>query len=256
MAAAILLSLAGSLAVNALLFLVAFRLKSDKLTDISYALSFLVLDVIALLYAADHNPFSWLLFALVAVWAVRIGGFLLVRVLKIGKDRRFDGIRESFMRFGRFWLGQAITAWVLMLPVILGQYRGGDLTLLSYAGLIVWLTGLLIEAAADYQKFIFKQDASNQGRWIQTGVWRYSRHPNYFGEILVWIGIYIYSFAALDGLERVIGLASPVLILLVLLFVSGVPILEKSADKRWGKLEDYQRYKKSTRLLVPLPKQV
>lgn len=236
------------------MFLIAFRLRSDKLTDISYALSFLTVDLIGLAYAKQKDPFTWLLFLMVALWAVRIGGFLLYRVMKVGKDRRFDEMRESFARFGKFWLGQAVTAWVLMLPVIIAQYSGDDLSALAYAGLALWLVGLILEASADYQKFAFKQDPSNKGKWIQSGVWRYSRHPNYFGEILVWVSIYVYTFDTLDGIQKVIGLASPVLITLVLLFVSGVPLLEKSADERWGRLEAYRRYKSSTRLLIPLPR--
>ncbi|HXE09900.1 MAG TPA: DUF1295 domain-containing protein [Verrucomicrobiae bacterium] len=254
MGTAILISLAGALLINGVLFLIAFKLQSDKLTDISYALSFLALDVIALLYAGHLAAFNWLLFLLVGLWAVRIGGFLLYRVLIVGKDRRFDGMRESFTRFGKFWLAQAVTAWVLMLPVTIAQYRGGRLGVAAYIGLILWAVGLIIEALADYQKFAFKRNASNKGEWIKQGVWRYSRHPNYFGEILVWTSIYVYTFTVLQGMEKVLGLASPLLITLVLLFVSGVPLLEKSADARWGKLKAYQEYKQRTRLLVPLPK--
>lgn len=254
MGTVILISLAGALLINAVLFVIAFKLQSDKLTDISYALSFLALDVIAFLYARHRTAFSWVLLLLVALWGVRIGGFLLYRVLSVGKDRRFDGMRESPVRFGKFWLGQALTAWVLMLPVTIAQYRGGELGLAVYAGICLWAIGLVVEALADYQKFAFKRDPSNRDKWIQQGIWRYSRHPNYFGEILVWTGIYVYTFTALQGLEKILGLASPLLIAAVLLFVSGVPILEKSADARWGRLKAYRVYKAHTRLLLPLPK--
>lgn len=242
------------MAINLILFLIAYRLRSDKLTDISYAVSFLVIDLIGLLYAPELTVFSWLIFAMVAAWAVRIGSFLLVRVLVVGKDRRFDALRNSFVRFGKFWLGQALTAWALMLPVVLAMYNGGEITILCMAGLLIWAVGLVVEAAADYQKFAFKQDPANKGRWIQTGLWRYARHPNYFGEITVWAGVYVACFTALDGIEKLIGLGSPLLIALVLLYVSGVPILEKSADERWGKLKEYQAYKRGTRLIIPWPK--
>lgn len=249
----ILIALTGALAINLLLFPVAYKLQSDKLTDISYAISFLTVDVIGLLYAKEHNLFSWVLFLMVALWAARIGGFLLYRVLKVGKDRRFDGMRENFFRFGRFWLGQALTAWILMLPVVMAQYRGGTMVALAFAGLALWLAGLLIEAAADYQKFRFK---TNPGRhpWIDTGLWKYARHPNYFGEVTVWAGLYVYCFHALVGAERLVALASPLFIAVLLLFISGVPILEKSANKRWGGQAGYKAYKRRTRLLLPLPK--
>lgn len=248
------LALASSLAINLVLFLVAYRLQSDKLTDISYALSFLTIAIVSLLYASKYNFFSSIIFALPTVWAVRIGGFLLLRVMKVGKDRRFDNLRTSFVRFGKFWLGQAVTAWILMLPVSIALYRGGEVSILTVLGVVIWIVGLSIEAIADYQKFTFKSDMKNEGKWIQEGLWKYARHPNYFGEILVWAGIYVACFIALSSIERLIGLASPVLITLVLLFVSGVPLLEKSADKRWGNLKEYQGYKRRTRLLIPLPK--
>lgn len=254
MESAILTSLASSLSLNLVLFLLAYKLQSDKLTDISYALSFLTIDVISLMHARNLGVFSWIVFLMVAVWAVRIGGFLLMRVLKVGKDRRFDGMRESFTRFGKFWLGQAMTAWILMLPVTIAFYRGGRMNPLVYAGLIIWIIGFVTESIADYQKFAFKQDPANKNLWIQSGVWRYSRHPNYFGEIAVWVGIYVACFEALNGPQKIIGLASPLLIALLLLFVSGVPMLEKAADKRWGHLKAYRTYRSNTRLLIPLPK--
>lgn len=248
------IALASSLAINLVLFLVAFRLQSDKLTDISYALSFLTIAIASFLYARNYDLFSWIIFVLPAVWAVRIGSFLLMRVLKVGKDRRFDDLRTNFVRFGKFWLGQAITAWILMIPVTLALYRGGKVSFSLISGIIIWLGGLLIETVADYQKFAFKLDKKNDGQWIQEGLWKYARHPNYFGEILVWCGIYVACFASLSIIEKLIGLASPVLISLVLLFVSGVPLLEKSADQRWGELKEYKDYKRRSRLLIPLPK--
>lgn len=247
-------SLASSLIINAILFLIAFRLQSDKLTDISYSISFLVIDIIALANAHSIASYNLLIFLMVIAWGARLGGFLLIRVLKIGKDRRFDELRSSFIGFGKFWLGQALTAWVLMLPVTLAVFKGGTITTLVFLGVLVWATGLLIESVADYQKFAFKQDPASQGKWIESGAWKYARHPNYFGEICVWVGLYLVCFPALNWLERFICLASPVLISFVLLFVSGIPILERTAEKKWGGLPAYRTYKKRTRLLIPVPK--
>ncbi len=241
------------LGINIALFLVAYRFKSDKLTDISYALSFFALNVAIIFNTNRLSAYGFILFLMVALWAVRIGGFLLIRVLHVGKDRRFDDMRGNFTRFGKFWVGQALTAWILMLPVALAENNGSKVRALALVGLVVWSLGLIIEAVADYQKYVFKQSPANKNKWIQTGLWKYARHPNYLGEILTWVGIYIYCFEALNMAEKILGLSSPGLIAALLLFVSGVPILEKSANKRWGTLPEYQAYKAKTRLLIPIP---
>lgn len=247
-------SLVIALSINITLFLIAYRYKSDKLTDISYAISFVALDIFALFHTNKINLYGFILFLLVAVWALRIGAFLLIRILRVGKDKRFDDLRNSFIKFGKFWVGQALTSWVLMLPLTLALYNGGKIGFAAMLGIALWFGGLTIEAIADYQKFAFKQTYTSKNVWIQSGLWKYSRHPNYFGEILVWVGIYVYCFTSLTLLEKVLGLSSPGLITAVLLFVSGVPILEKSAEKRWGNLASYKRYKSNSRLLMPIPR--
>ena len=242
-----------SLAINIAMFLVAYRLKSDKLTDISYAVSFAVLALVAF-FQGDASPYHAVLLAIILVWAVRIGGFLLYRVMKTGKDRRFDGVREDFKKFGTFWIGQAITVWALLIPSLMAFRASADISQLAIVGCIVWLAGFVIESTADFQKYAFSQNPANKDRWIESGIWRYSRHPNYFGEILVWVGVYIVTLAALDVPQSLIGLVSPLTIVGLLLFVSGIPPLEKAADKRWGKLPAYKAYKRRTSILVPLPK--
>jgi len=118
-------------------------------------------------------------------------------------------------------------------------------------GVAVWAIGLVCETIADLQKMAFSNDPANKDKWIDTGIWHYSRHPNYFGEILVWVGVYLYTLASLPLLPAVIGLVSPAFIIILLLFISGIPILEKSADKRWGSESKYQAYKKRTSILIP-----
>jgi steroid 5-alpha reductase family enzyme len=250
----LLLSLIIALAINAILFLIAFRRQSDKLTDISYALSFIALVLFAFLRARQHGVYAYLLTAMVCAWGIRIGGFLLYRVMRKGKDNRFDSMRQHFWRFGRFWLGQALTVWLLMFPVSFALQRTGKLQALVYIGLVVWTIGLVVESIADFQKYEFSTNLDNKGKWIDQGIWHYSRHPNYFGEIAIWIGVYLVCLVAMSPSEAIAALISPILITTLLLFVSGVPVLEKSADKRWGELTSYQQYKSSTSLLIPLPK--
>jgi len=243
-----------SLVINFIMFIFAYKLKSDKLTDISYAISFIAIVLWELVHQKVSNPYSLVLIFLVIIWALRIGIFLLIRVLHKGKDSRFDNMRDNFTAFGRFWLGQALTAWILLIPCLLTLNHKGKFNLLAITALIIWAGGLLVEAFADAQKYIFTNNPINKNHWIASGLWRYSRHPNYFGEILVWIAIYLYSLTALPGLDKLYGLISPLFIIILLLFVSGIPILEKSADKRWGELKDYKSYKKHTSLLIPFTK--
>ncbi len=243
--------LALSLVINGVLFLIAYHLQSDKLTDASYAISFISLAV-ASYVASDKNTYKLLALALVCIWALRIGGFLLYRVIRSGKDRRFDDIRNKFFKFGSFWLGQAITIWVLLIPLTLAFDADMQWQNIALLGTAIWLAGFLIETVADAQKYRFTNNSANKDKWIDSGLWRYSRHPNYFGEILVWIGLYLYALPALSTVGTLVGISSPVLIAVLLLFISGIPILEKEADKRWGKQSAYQAYKKRTSILIPL----
>lgn len=237
--------------INFLLFLIAYNIQSDKLTDFAYSLSFIVVSVYALFMSKYQPNLLVLAIFMVVVWALRLGVFLVIRISRTGKDSRFNNIRNDFTKFLKFWLGQGVVAWFLLLPVLFLAQRDGAISLLSIAGVAIWLIGLIIETISDFQKYSFYKISSNKGKWIDSGFWRYSRHPNYFGEILIWVGMYVVTFSALDNIQRAIGLMSPVTIFLLLRYVTGVPPLEKAADKRWGTNEHYREYKKRTNLLMP-----
>ncbi len=250
MSSTLLLALVISLTLNGIFFAIAYRLKTDKLTDITYSLSFIFIGLFA--YSrSSHKSFETIGTALILIWSLRLGGFLLYRVIKNGKDRRFDGMRESFTRFAKFWVGQAVVAWVLMVPAILAFSGSKDLSVISIVGVIIWLIGLIFESMADFQKYKFRLEPKNKDKWIGSGVWSLSRHPNYFGEMLIWVGVYLYTFPVLNSMVRVLCLISPVLIIVLLRYGSGIPILEKSADKRWGDNTKYIEYKRKTNLLIP-----
>jgi steroid 5-alpha reductase family enzyme len=244
-------SLVIALAINGILFLVAFRLQSDRLTDVSYAVTFIALALFVFA-RSDETASVTGGTILVCLWALRIGGFLLYRIMQTGRDRRFDGIREHFLHFGTFWLGQAITVWVLMFPLALSAHNPWNGR--AWIGVVLWIWGLTIESFADAQKYRFTHNPTNKGHWIDGGLWRYSRHPNYLGEIIIWVGIYLYALPDLSTSGKLLGILSPLLITTLLLYVSGIPALEKSADKRWGDDRAYVRYKRSTSLLIPFPK--
>lgn len=244
------IALAISLAINLAMFVVAFRLQSDKLTDISYAATFATLSLWALVNS-QTQPYHLVLSLMLFLWAVRLGGFLLYRVIKNGKDARFDDMRGNFWQFGKFWLTQAFAVWALMIPSLLAFDSAESAGTLAVVGVGVWTVGFIWETVADVQKLIFARNPANKNKWIDTGLWRYSRHPNYFGEITVWIGIYLYAVASLSLPYALVGLISPVFITVLLVRVSGIPILERSADKRWGNLAAYKRYKQQTSVLIP-----
>jgi steroid 5-alpha reductase family enzyme len=242
-----------SVLFNFTMFLIAFKQGTDKLTDISYAATFVALAVFGLVRTPETSIAKWLVFYMVLLWAIRIGSYLFIRIRKTGKDKRFDEMRGSFKKFLSFWMLQALTVWVVMLGVLVFNFEGVEpITNFMIAGVLIWLIGLVIEAIADVQKFQFIQNKKNKGKWIQTGLWKYSRHPNYFGEILVWFGIYVFVVSGLEGSAQFIAMISPLFITFLLLFVSGVPLLEKSANARWGKDKNYLAYKSKTSIVIPL----
>jgi steroid 5-alpha reductase family enzyme len=250
---AILLSFAIALAVNGAFFAFAAARRTDVVTDLSYSLTFALLAVV-LLFAGAAEPVQLVASLLVVVWAARLGIYLFRRIMRTKVDHRFDGMRDQPLRFARFWLLQAITVAVVMLPVsyLLDQDDPPGLGAWSIAGAAVWLVGLLIEAVADAQKAAFRAKEENRGRFVASGLWRYSRHPNYFGEMLVWWGLFLYVVPVLHGAAFAL-VVGPVFITLLLLFVSGIPLLEKSADEKYGSDGAYRDYKRRTSILVPLP---
>jgi steroid 5-alpha reductase family enzyme len=250
---AILLSFGIALAVNGAFFAVAAARRTDVVTDLSYSLTFALLAVL-LLFTGAAEPVQLVASLLVVVWAVRLGAYLFRRIMRMKVDHRFDGMREQPLRFARFWLLQAITVAVVMLPVsyLLDQDQPSGLGVWSIAGAAVWLVGLLIEAVADAQKAAFRAKEENRGRFVASGLWRYSRHPNYFGEMLVWWGLFVYTVPVLHGAAFAVVIG-PVFITLLLLFVSGIPPLERSADQKYGSDAAYRDYKRRTSILVPLP---
>jgi steroid 5-alpha reductase family enzyme len=195
-----------------------------------------------------------LLLAAVLIWATRLGSFLFGRIQMAGKDARFDEIKVSFPRFLLTWTVQGL--WVTFtaaaaLAGITSSTRGG-LGWFALIGFVIWAFGFGFELLADTQKSAFRADPANRDRFIRTGLWAWSRHPNYFGEIVLWIGVAIMALPALRGWQ-VVTLISPLYVTLQLTRVSGVPMLERRADEKWGGQEDYEAYKERTPVLIPRP---
>lgn len=245
-------SLGISLLIQVIFFVVAAINKTDKVTDLSYGLTFVIMAWVLLLINQAFLPLQILLVLMVTAWGVRLSGYLFKRILAIKKDSRFDGIRENPIKFAQFWLLQAVSVWVIMLPTLVGlsKMTGGAIGPMTLLGGAVWLLGLVIEAVADAQKFAFKNEPANRGKWIESGVWKYSRHPNYFGEMLVWWGVFLAVVPVLESLEW-LSLIGPLTITGLLLFVTGIPTLEKKYDRQYSDNPEYQRYKRRTSRLIP-----
>jgi steroid 5-alpha reductase family enzyme len=248
----LLATLGISLIVQAVFFAFAAAFRTDKVTDLSYGLSFVII-AIALLVRDDAREMPQVVLGLmVALWGVRLAGYLFFRIIAMGRDKRFDGVRENFWRFLRFWVFQGIAVWVIMLPVTLWFGSPGPWQRLMALAAIAWAIGLAIETIADAQKFAVKRRADGETRWMDTGLWRYSRHPNYFGELLVWWAVFLFVVRDLGGWQF-IAILGPLTITFLLLGVTGIPTLERSAARKWGSNPDYLAYVRRTSRLVPWP---
>jgi steroid 5-alpha reductase family enzyme len=237
--------------IQIIMFVPAFFLRTDAFTDISYAITFVMLAFTAM-FVGGFSVVSLTLFTVILLWAVRLGTYLLIRIRRIGKDARFDGMREDPVSFLRFWLLQGLSVFVILLPAIFFLVRGETVFHpLFIVGICIALFGIVFESIADYQKFTFLNDHRNKDKWIATGVWKLSRHPNYVGEIMMWVGIYVAVVMYLPILFAGIGLLGPLYIIVLLRYGSGVPLLEKSADAKWGNDPAYIRYKQKTPVLFP-----
>jgi steroid 5-alpha reductase family enzyme len=237
-------------------FIAAYLLQTEKFFDLTGSITYISVTIMAVWLSSVVDGRTILLLILVVIWAGRLGTFLFRRILKAGKDARFDDIKVSFVRFLNTWTLQGL--WVTLtlaaaLAAITTTNRK-ELGLFAIIGTLVWIFGFAIEATADAQKNQFRADPENRGKFIDTGLWSWSRHPNYFGEIVLWVGVAIIALPVLRGWQWV-TLISPVFVALLLTRISGVPILEKRADEKWGGQEDYEKYKERTPVLIPRPPQ-
>lgn len=241
-------------AINWVVFLPSNMAKTEKYYDLTGSLTYLSIIATAVILSGHMDTRSMLAAAMVAIWAVRLGSFLFIRISQDGHDDRFDEIKIVPLRFFTAWTIQGL--WVLLTAAcalaIITSVDKQELGVIGSVGAVIWVIGFLCEVIADRQKRQFRKDPDNKGKFINVGLWSWSRHPNYFGEIVLWIGMAVMAFPVLQGWQF-ICLISPVFVILLLTKVSGIPLLAKKGQKKWGDNPDYKAYLASTSLLVPMP---
>ena len=228
--------------------------KTEHYYDLTGGITYITVIAVAVWLSQPLDLRSAIVAGMVLVWSIRLASFLFLRISRAGKDSRFDTMKHRPLRFFLAWTLQGL--WVLLtaacaLAVITGGNRE-PLGIVGYAGIGVWTIGMLIEITADRQKSAFRANPANKGRFINSGLWAWSRHPNYFGEIVLWTGMAIIAIPVLEGWQWA-TLISPLFVFLLLTKVSGVPLLEAAADERWGGQEEYEEYKRTTSVLVIRP---
>ena len=239
--------------IHWLFFIPAYLLKTEKFFDLTGSLTYISI-MVYVVYTKNNlqeQLGSIILASLVILWAVRLGSFLFLRIKKAGEDKRFREIKTSFARFFLLWTisGMWVSFCSMCALTAIASNDGVIVNNIFYIGLVTFIIGLSIEIIADSQKTKFRKDPKNKDKFINEGLWAKSRHPNYVGEITLWAGVAIISFSSLEG-SQYISLISPIFTYLLLVYVSGVPQLTASGQKKWGHLESYQDYIKNTPTLI------
>lgn len=257
----LLYSLAISFGVNILVFFLAFLTQKDTFTDITYSVVFALIYTLNLFVFRQTKTYSFFdiaAYIVVMLWAIRLGAFLLYRVHVFKKDARFDKMRKSFVKFGTFWLIQGATNWIVSLPLMFaGSFfvsSGNDFIYIGYILLGLALISLILETVADLQKLVFK--LNKKPGFIKSGLWSISRHPNYFFEISFW---FLFSAAIIfyginkefSNYEGIFSLFGPIFLMLLINFLSGVPILERNSWIRYRNNQEYLDYLKNTSSVIP-----
>ena len=238
--------------LQVIFFLPSFLLKTEKYYDLVGSLTYITTISLAYFSVENKTMIDSIIYFYVMVWASRLGIYLFRRVRNDGKDVRFEKAKTHFFWFLQYWMGQALWVSLTARAAIIAILSPEEDTLpvLAMVGMALWLSGFAIESISDYQKRVFRKENNPSESFIHTGLWARSRHPNYFGEITLWTGIAVIALNTLTGIEYV-TLISPIFVYILLTRMSGVNLLERIADERYGHLEEYQRYKRNTPVLVP-----
>ncbi len=236
-----------SFAIHWLLFIPAYIFKTEKFYDLTGTISYISTVLYVLLSSSNGivNFGNIIVSCLIIIWTLRLGTFLFIRIKKAGEDKRFREIKKSFSWFFMAFTVSGMWVSICTICALTGISNGIELTMVTYIGIIIFIIGFAIEIIADNQKTTFRKIEGNEDKFITTGLWKYSRHPNYLGEIILWTGVTIISYSSLDK-NQLFTLISPIFTYLLLVHVSGINFLEKSGEKKWGHLDDYKEYQRKT----------
>ena len=242
----------GAFGIQWLAFVPARIFQTERFYDLTGSITYIAVTLAAISTATAPSGAQWLIAVMIFLWAGRLGSFLFRRIHAAGGDQRFDHIKISSSRFFVAWTLQG--AWVVMTScAALTAILSIDPTALGAVyviGAVMWAAGFAIEVMADRQKSRFRADPANEGRFINTGLWARSRHPNYFGEILLWAGLAVMAIPYLSGAQWVVML-SPLFVYALLTRISGIPTLARRGQQLWGNDPDYQTYLNNTPRLIP-----
>ena len=238
--------------IHLLVFIPSYYYQTEKFFDLTGTISY-VSSVLFIFFKSNTvesiNLGSLVLSTFIIIWSLRLGTFLFLRIKKAGKDRRFNQIKKSFSWFFMTFSISGMWVTICSICALTGVANGIIFSSITIIGIVIFLIGFTIEIIADTQKTKFRAKDGNKDKFISSGLWKYSRHPNYLGEIILWLGISLISLSSLEGFQYA-TLISPIFTYLLLVNVSGINLLEKSGDKKWGKLESYKKYKEKTPRLI------
>ena len=236
------------------IFIPSYAFQTEHYFDLTGSLSYITTVIVAMVLNPSLDIRDLIICAMILVWAVRLGSFLFWRIKKDGQDKRFIVMKTKFTWFLLTWTLGGLWVLVTMAAGLaaLTSNTTVELGILGYVGIALWLFGFTVEIIADNQKTQFKKDPNNKDRFITTGLWSWSQHPNYFGEITLWLGLALFTYPVLSGWQLV-TLISPIFVYLLLTRLSGIPTLDRLAKEKWGSDSDYIAYVQSTSKLILAP---
>lgn len=240
------------LGIQWILCAISTKLKTEKFYDLAGSSTFIYLVWQVLSWSGQFNTRQVIQSSCITAWAARLGLFLFTRVLREGGDSRFNKVRDKPSMMLLFWTIQGLWVYMTTLPTLMLNTRKENppLTWKDCLGWGIWTAGFCIEVVADYQKSVFRSNPANYEKFITTGLWSIARHPNYLGEILLWLGLFLPASSVMHGWQY-LSIASPLFVAYLLTRVSGIPIQEIQAKRRWSNDPGFQAYKAKTAKLIP-----